>query len=80
MKANALVQFVIGGVLALALVGACGKPEVEAESHSFQVVRTVETTSWSGRAQVVKDPISERCYLRSSVHGGWSYLLLPDCK
>ena len=80
MKANALVQFIIGGVLALVLVGACGKPQEETAKAKFQLIRVVESDNWNSLAQVVKDPISERCYLRSSVHGGWNYMLLPDCK
>ena len=78
MKANALVQIIIGVAMALVLVGACNPQENTAKPKN-QVIRTIESDHWNSRAQVVKDPITECCYLRSAVHGGWSYMLMPDC-
>lgn len=77
---NSIFKFLIGAMLALLLASlllACGDPSVQSD---LQVVRIVEANSWAPTAQVVRDPHSERCYLRSTVHGGWSYMLLPDCK
>jgi hypothetical protein len=80
VKANTRVRFIVGVVLALALVGACGKPQAPIAKAKFQLIRVVESDNWNSLTQVVKDPLSERCYLRSRVRGGWNYMLLQECK
>ncbi len=78
-----VVLLVCGIVLSgLATVLRCDAAKTQESSGlAFEILRTIPSSSMmAADFEVVRDPVSGRCFLRSWVKGGASFVLLPDCK
>lgn len=79
---NPINQLIMGVVMAMPLCLAACQDEPK-PPPKWEIVQEIDQDNWhTSYVQLVKNKQSGKCYLRSAVHGGWSYQLLSadECK